>query len=348
MQVTPAVIHRFLENKCTAEEAAGVQQYLLQHPEALDQWLPDEEWETFTATHPMDKADSNRLFTNIQAANQPKVRSILSRPWIRVAAAAAVAAFVVVVYPWKKPAMQETAATGKPAPVYVNPATTFRNDTRHKVSYTLDDGSVVTLYARSEIICNQPFDNNKRDITLRGKALFKVAKDKARPFTVYAKGFSTTALGTTFRISAYDSSKRSTVKLLEGKVALKPLLLPGKTVYLKPGQSCAFLQGSNTFRRIIPVTHAISKTIIPDPIDSTITESKTEIRFANTPLPAVLKKIAQAYKVIIDPENINLTGRRFTGNFSKQQSLEDVLSTIAGLNNITVSYDGTVYRLSEQ
>lgn len=253
MQVTPAMIQLFLENKSTAEEAAGVRQYLLQHPEALDQWLPDEEWETFTATHLMDKADSNRLFTNIQAANQPEVRSILSRPWIRMAAAAAVAAFVVVVYPWKKPAMQETAATSKPAPVYVNPATTFRNDTRHKVSYTLDDGSVVTLYARSEIICNQPFDNNKRDITLRGKALFKVSKDKARPFTVYAKGFSTTALGTTFRISAYDSSKRSTVKLLEGKVALKPLLLPGKTVTSSQVNPALFCRAATRFAELFPL-----------------------------------------------------------------------------------------------
>lgn len=350
MQVTPAMIQRFLENKCTNEEAEGIQQYLLQHPGALDEWLPDEEWEAHISGLQLDKAHSNRLFAHIEAGSETQYGRLGAKPWLKVTAAAAVvAALLVALYPSNKPlVVQEPVAAVQPAPKSIHPEKIFRNDTRNKVSYTMDDGTIVTLYAHSQIVCSQPFDPIKRDIALQGKALFRVAKDKTRPFTVFTKGFSTTALGTTFRVTAYDSSHRSTVKLLEGEVVLRSLSTRAKPVYLKPGESCAFLQGSQTFRRIIPVTHATSKTTIPDPIDSSITASKAEIHFANTPLSAVLKKIAQAYKVQFDIENINLTGRKFTGSFTKQQSLDDVLGTIAGLNNITVTFDGAIYKLSEQ
>ncbi len=63
-------------------------------------------------------------------------------------------------------------------------------------------------------------------------------KDKARPFIVYTGSLSTTALGTSFKITTKAAAVR--VQLLTGKVVVKAInnALPGwkKDVYLLPGQ----------------------------------------------------------------------------------------------------------------
>ena len=67
-----------------------------------------------------------------------------------------------------------------------------------------------------------PFQNNKREIYLEGEAYFKVAKDKTKPFTVFAGALATTALGTQFRITAKKNTPGNiTVKLFTGKVAIR-------------------------------------------------------------------------------------------------------------------------------
>src|SRR5690242_13648692 len=50
-------------------------------------------------------------------------------------------------------------------------------------SLQLEDGTEILLYDHTELKFKEPFDEDKRTITLIGKASFKVAKDKTRPFT---------------------------------------------------------------------------------------------------------------------------------------------------------------------
>ncbi len=65
------------------------------------------------------------------------------------------------------------------------------------------------------------FDNEKRELFLEGEALFEVEKDKTRPFIVYTGGLSTTALGTSFKITTGAAAVR--VQLLTGKVVVKAI-----------------------------------------------------------------------------------------------------------------------------
>ncbi len=348
MEISKELIQRFFENNCTPEEATRVYQYLQAHKDELDEWLPDQEWETFEATQHLPTDRSNQWFGQIEKGTASRYRSITARPLFRLAAAALIAAAFVGVYEFMQaPVKKETPIAIVPQ-VPANKEKEFRNNTNKVISYTLDDGSVVVLQVNSQIVCQQPFDPSQRNISLQGEALFRVAKDAARPFTVFTKGFSTTALGTTFRIAAYDSSKIATVKLIEGKVVLKNLLQPSAPLFLKPGDECAFNLADNQFKRKEPKASAPPKIIAPIQVDGSITESITEIVFSNTPLADVLNKISEVYKVSINTDSINLEGRKFTGSFLKKQAADDVLGTIAGLNNITVTYDGIVYRLSNQ
>jgi transmembrane sensor len=348
MEISKELIQRFFENNCTPEEATRVYQYLQAHKDGLDEWLPDQEWEAFEATWQLSTDRSNRLFEQIEKESTSRYRSITARSWFRLAAAAMIAAIFVGTYVFMQaPAKRMTATTTTPQ-LPANKEKQFSNTSNKVISYVLDDGSEVKLHANSTIVCNQPFDPSVRNITLQGEALFRVAKDKARSFTVFTKGFSTTALGTTFRIAAYDSSKTATVKLIEGKVVLKNLQQPGKPIFLKPGDECAFDLANNQFKRKEPKAPALPKIIALIQVDGSITESITEIAFSNTTLPDVLNKISEVYKISINTDSVNLEGRKFTGSFLKKQAADDVLGTICGLNNITVTYEGTVYRLISQ
>jgi transmembrane sensor len=83
----------------------------------------------------------------------------------------------------------------------------------------LADASVVTLNADSHIEID--LQRTHRDIKLlRGEALFKVAHDPARPFTVRTKTALVQAVGTQFNV--YERPSGTRVSVLEGRVKVRP------------------------------------------------------------------------------------------------------------------------------
>lgn len=109
-----------------------------------------------------------------------------------------------------------------------------------KLSFKLPDGSSVKLNASSRLSFSQPVDSSKREVFLEGEAFFEVVKDLKRPFIVSTHGLSTTALGTSFNISAYGIEDSHKVSLVTGSVKVEKLsanstdkpkiLLPGDQV----------------------------------------------------------------------------------------------------------------------
>ena len=87
-----------------------------------------------------------------------------------------------------------------------------------KSHITLKDGTRVLLNAGSKISYLPNFSETERNVYLEGEAYFEVAKDLERPFKVYSGQTVTTALGTTFNISAYPGQPNISIALIEGKV----------------------------------------------------------------------------------------------------------------------------------
>lgn len=82
-------------------------------------------------------------------------------------------------------------------------------------SFTLADGSEIVLGARSALKVD--FADAHRVVELvRGEALFQVAKDTRRPFSVHAGGGVVRALGTSFNVNM--GAGQVTVTVLEGEV----------------------------------------------------------------------------------------------------------------------------------
>ena len=135
-----------------------------------------------------------------------------ARRWFPAAAlgvAASFALMAVVIAFWKTPA--ETSA--------------FETAVGENRSVTLADGSIISLGGDTRI--EAALSENVRAIELeRGEALFKVAKDAARPFKVRAGDATIIAVGTEFNVER--DSDRAVVSVTEGRVEVKPVdgLLP--------------------------------------------------------------------------------------------------------------------------
>jgi transmembrane sensor len=93
----------------------------------------------------------------------------------------------------------------------------YSTDIGERRSITLADGSTVDLNARSLIRIE--FSSAERHVELLdGQALFQVAKDKNRPFTVRSGNATVRAVGTEFDV--YRKANGTTVTVLEGRVAV--------------------------------------------------------------------------------------------------------------------------------
>jgi transmembrane sensor len=98
----------------------------------------------------------------------------------------------------------------------------------------LADSSIVTLNADSRIELR--LDRYHRNIELkRGEALFKVAHDPARPFTVQTSTVIVQAVGTQFNV--YERLNGTRVSVLEGRVLITPLGLAGTARVAQAAQS---------------------------------------------------------------------------------------------------------------
>ena len=341
MQVTKDLLVKFIENKCSREEAEVVYEYLQKNPQVVNELFSEADWENYDSNGLIDKQQSDTWFASIQKRKDTGWVTGMKR-WLQVAAAAVVLLAVsLFLYQYVKPG---PAKNFKPVTIIRLIKKTpesrqkrFLNNGDKPVIYTLADGSEITLYKNSIVECNQPFDSSKRDLLLHGEALFKVAKDKTKPFTVFTENFSTTALGTVFNIRAYNK-KQSGVKLISGKVVVRNLQSVTSPVYMYPGDECLFKAGElklelHAFKSPEPVTH----------IGQAVTETEEEIVFYNAPLQQVFNKIGSIYHVTIHIEAKHLENRKFTGTHLKNESPDELLNTIAGLNNLQISKEGTVY-----
>ncbi|HEY1201020.1 MAG TPA: FecR domain-containing protein, partial [Niastella sp.] len=213
-----------------------------------------------------------------------------------------------------------------------------RNRTDKNTAVHLQDGSVVELSAGSELRYDEPFSAVNRHVYLSGKGFFKVAKDAARPFTVYCHDIATTALGTSFTITAWPNNNNVSVALHTGKVVVQQT---GNTahmndVFLTPGQevSCNIITGKTTMQHPVLV-----KTAAP------LLGSRTglEAAFTDQPIVNVLNAIEEGYAVQLQYDKDALADMIFTGRIRAKDSLSQVLNRMSLLYNLTVKEKGNKF-----
>ncbi|WP_295772414.1 FecR family protein [uncultured Mucilaginibacter sp.] len=338
MQPTPAQIIKYFKRECTPYEAELVHRYLSAHPEVLEEYVGEKEWRDLAHYSSPKSSRTEKMLGNIllgiERHSEQKVRLI--NPAI-VNALAACLCIAVTILLWVH---FNPVSKAKPVPFaakvtkQLNWRTTI-NKANHELSVLLDDGSHIVMEPKAAIKYTVPFKRNAREIYLKGVARFYVAKDKSRPFTVYAGPLATTALGTVFKITAKPNSIHTKVRLLSGKVKVVQYQNPepqSQAVYLLPGKELVF---NNKHQSLIVSAFNTN----PVKANFAVQAGKTIIKgdtlnFTNQQLPLVINKIEETYNVQIQ-SRVSLKKYYFTGEFNtRTESLNNVLGTITALNKL--------------
>ncbi|MBC8152998.1 MAG: FecR family protein [Bacteroidetes bacterium] len=173
------------------------------------------------------------------------------------------------------------------------------NGTSQPVPITLPDGSRMTLSPNSQVSYPPAFSEAKREIHLKGEAVFAVVHDSSRPFLVMSGPLITRVLGTRFRVRALPGDFRITVSVQRGKVSVysqKDLAsshrrhvpdVPG--VVLTANQQVVY-QADHA---------AYQKQLVVQPTLVNPGESPDQFVFQDTPVSAVFDQLQTGYGIAI-------------------------------------------------
>jgi transmembrane sensor len=184
----------------------------------------------------------------------------------------------------------------------------------------LSDGSVVTLNTKSQVTVS--FTESVRSVSLdQGEALFKVAKNKQRPFIVMASGTEVRAVGTSFIVRVLPQ-RPIQILVQEGVVEVTR---PGR-----PGAAPVRV-GADT-RTLVPHDAPIVTSVVPSPqIERNLAWRYGRIAFETETLEDAAEEFGRYSnkRIIVDPAVANLT---VTGRFASNDPVGFANAAASALN----------------
>jgi len=192
------------------------------------------------------------------------------------------------------------------------------NPKGQKTTFKLPDGTVVNLNSESSLQYIDDSENNRRIVKLEGEAFFDVAKDKHKPFTVMSGGISTTALGTSFNVKAYQKESELKVVLITGKVEIATnRSSSAEKIYLTPGFGVTYSGKTNEL-----IKYNFDE-------EFELGWKNSTLYFDESDINEVVKQLERWYGVTIKIENRDKVGQwKYSSKF-KNETLENVLKGIS-------------------
>ncbi len=213
-----AAAHWFNEHRAgdmTEEDKRLFAQWLCQTPENRAAYSEmEQDWALFGSV-----AEDPQIL----AAREQDRRTFDNPGRLRRAALAAAAVLLAVTTAWTA---IDSGLAGDMGFAGQAEAVIYRSDLGQRLTFSLSDGSSVTLDTDSELLVGD-MQEQRRLVLQRGRAFFNVSKDPTRPFVVHAGDKTVQALGTAFQVSM--DGEDVTVTLVEGSVRVEEetgLLLP--------------------------------------------------------------------------------------------------------------------------
>jgi ferric-dicitrate binding protein FerR (iron transport regulator) len=183
----------------------------------------------------------------------------------------------------------------------------------------LPDSSVVWLNADSRLQYSE--DTTHREVTLSGEAFFDV-KRNTKPFVVKAGKSTTTVLGTSFNIKAYDEE------------AIAITVVSGKIKVQDEKKHITVLTANKQI--------TLEKTVVERTVNATTYHAWIEGRLEvnNETFETIANALSRKYNVTIHFKDDALRKCTFFASFDEHASLDRVLGLLCKINNST-------YRTSE-
>jgi len=344
--VTPDMIKRFLNNQSDEAEAERIAEYLKSNPQILERYSNDEDaWQEGIDKH-LPLVLREKLWHNVEKKiNVSKCRMY---KWL---AAASMTGIVFGAYFFFSQNKKEPGISNAQYAILTRHKNVIENNTYTEKEAALPDGSRIVMKSHTSVYYYDTFSAH-RDIYMNGQAYFEVAHDKKHPFTVYANGISTTALGTHFWVISNDRQS-VTVKLSEGKVVVRSIekSFTMKDVFLSPGEKVVISKKTglaivsrfkeNEGKKDIPV--AGSKKV-----ESKTIWTNSAYTFSKASLAKVFDRIALQYHVQIKLADSSIGDYQFTGKIMYDDSLGTIMTAICEMNNLKFNQSGSIINIEKK
>lgn len=230
--------------------------------------------------------------------------------------AAAVAVLVSIYFVRHESAVpQLSIATEKQAMLLISSGAAARK------TVVLEDGTIITLAKESSIEVRRQFNTDRRELWLKGEALFDVKHDASRPFTVHTSFDEVRVLGTTFNVKAYPDDQAMETSLIKGSVQVNSRQYAGYSVILKPNQKLISTKVIDLAADSNPKSHFVVSAIKSARSDQSPAELKwvrTRLDIDNQPLSAIASKLQNWYGVEIQITDDKVKDYRYSGIFENE------------------------------
>jgi transmembrane sensor len=218
---------------------------------------------------------------------------------------------------------------------------TKTNDSTVPVRINLEDGSEVSLSPKAVVQYPVTFAGRKREVFLKGKAYFHVARNAEKPFFVYTGAVATQVLGTSFWVDMADDANAVEVSVVTGKVSVFQRnkfddVVDGNRkngVVLSPNQRVKYTHGDQSF-----VTSLVEEPVMLDAFAG-------RFKFDDTPLTEVVEVLEKAYGIEVVLENEKFKNCLFTADINRQPMFTK-LDLISAAVNARYEVQGTRILLS--
>jgi len=212
--------------------------------------------------------------------------------------------------------------------------TVASNEQNIETPMLLPDGTLVTFDGDAVITYPKQFEKSTRSVNFEGVASFDVVANEEQPFIIHCDRMDVEVLGTSFLLSANASSDKYFVDLYTGKVKMTALDEKGNEasqLILLPGE-----------RGVLDLAQGELKTMTYPEVKAEELKSERVLDFNNVVLSTIVEALEYVYDVDIELDEA-YASQKLTARFSDQESIDEVLETIAAVFNFTLTKQNGVY-----
>ena len=207
-----------------------------------------------------------------------------------------------------------------------------------KTQMSLQDGSKVWLNSGSYIRYDSRFGRSNRTITLSGEAYFEVAKDEHSPFIVHVGDVQIKVLGTNFNVNAYSENNGVSVALIEGSVEMSTdknnaRLQPGNIAHYNAATgkidvtTTQTVESSDSKQRSDVI--ATKKLLAANSLENALAWKDNRLIFNGESFEQIIATLERAYNVKVNIRNDQIKKRRFAGDFTNNETIEQIFNIMS-------------------
>jgi transmembrane sensor len=251
----------------------------------------------------------NRLMSNPEITGESKFRSLVTSPWMRIAASLLVLIFASAVFYW------------------YNVSQTLRYHTSYGEikQITLPDQSLITLNGNSTITFKKGWNPDEaRIVTLDGEAFFSVThKSNHQKFIVKTGEIDVTVLGTEFNVN----NRRGDIKVVLNSGKVKLTDNNRKELLMKPGELVTYSVKNEKF---------VKSTVEAAKFDAW---KKNILHFENTTLAEIAQILEDNYGLEVIIKDKSVEKRKFTGKYPAN-NIDILIKALSGVFQLNIHENG--------